>query len=226
MTVAELIDQAFVDLAVIAPGDGITALMLTQGFSMLNMMWGNWSAERVMAYLAQHGNFTPVAGTSTYTLGTGGTFTTSARPVRVTAWSSSVGNFSNGGAIMGFDEFRAKTLNATARRSQLPELVAADQEYPSINIELFPTPDTTPGTLRLDYWIPLVQFSSTGQTLTLPDEYFAALHFNLAVALAPQYARQGGITPELAANAQNTKAAIMQKNAEIIGLAAQQQAAA
>ncbi len=217
--VSDIITQSFVDLAVIQPGETISSDMQANAFLVLNQMWSQWSAERTMAYLVVHQTFTITAGTSKYTLGTAGTLVASARPVQVTGWSQGSGNFSTGGDVLGFDEFRSKTLNATGRRSVLAELMAADDGFPNITIELFPTPDTAPGSLTLDFTTPLVAFPATSTSLTLPDGYEAALHFNLAVALAPQYARANGITQELAANAQNTKASIVQKNAEIIGIA-------
>jgi len=224
-TVADLIDEAFIDLAVIQPGETISADMLANTFRMINQLISSWSGERLVNPNQTHGNFTPVAGTSSYTFGAGGTFNTAAVPVQVTGWSQSSGNFSNGGKIISYDEFRTKTLNATARRSVLAELVTCDQNYPLMAIEMFPPPDTAPGTLRLDYYMVMTAFAATSTTVNLPPAYEQALHFNLAVAMAPQYARSGGVTPELAANAQNSKAVIVQKNADILGIGQAQQAA-
>ncbi len=216
--VSDIITESFVDLGVIQPGETISSDMLANAFLVLNQMWSSWSVERTVANVVYHQSFAIVPGTSKYTLGTAGTLSASARPIRVTAWNSSFGNFSTGGPILDFDQFRAKTLNATSRRSQLPELLAADQAYPNINIEVFPPPDLSPGVLTLDYWGPVVPFAATNTTLNLADGYESALHYNLAVALSPQYARTSGITQELAANAQNSKSVIMQKNADILGL--------
>lgn len=60
-----------------------------------------------------------------------------------------------------------------------------------------------------------------GDTVNFPSGFEDALHFGLAVRLYHAYPRQGGIPPELAANAQNTKAAIVQQNT--MGAAPQQQ---
>ncbi len=223
-TVADLITQAFVDLAVIQPGETISSDMLANAFLMINQLLSSWSGERLINPNQMHSNYTPVAGTSSYTFGVGATFSTSAVPVQATAWTQSSGQFSTGGKIISFDEFRAKTLNATARRSVLGELVAADSHYPLIAVEIFPTPDTSPGTLRLDYYQVMTAFAATSTTVDLPPAYEMALHSNLAVALSPQYARSGGVTPELAALAQNSKGVIVQKNADILGIG--QQAAA
>lgn len=216
--VSDIIDQAFIDLGVIQPGETITAAMLANAFLVLKQMYSGWSADRLMAYLIYHQAFTLVAGTSKYTVGTTGSLVATARPVAITGWQSAIGNISTGGVVMNFDEFRAKYQNLTGKRSQLAEAVAADFLFPNINIEVYPTPDTSPGTLTLDYYSPLVEFAATSTSLTLPDGYEAALHTNLALALAPQYARVGGVTPELLKAAQDAKAFIVQKNAAILGL--------
>lgn len=224
--VSELITEAYEHLGVITPGETISSDQQAYGFLLLKQMYSVWSAEQVMAYLIYHQDFTLTAGTDKYTVGTGGTLVATARPVRITSWQSSSGNISTSGLVVGFDELRAKAQNATGKRSVLAEMVAADFNYPSINIEVFPVPDTSPGTLGLDYYSPLIEFAAVGTDIaSLPDGFHQALAYNLAVALAPQFARVGGVTPELAANAQNSKAVIVQKNALILGLTQAPQAA-
>lgn len=218
MTVSELIDLSFIDLGTIQPGEGITSDMRSNAFTVLNAMIGNWSAERTVTNSMNRQQFNLTAGVWIYAVGLFGSLASAGRPMRITSWNSSSGNFSTGGRCISFEEFRAKTLNATARTSILPELIATDENYPNINLEVFPTPAVNPGILTLDFWTPFTPFAAVGDTVIFAVEYIAALHFNLAVALSPQYARTNGITSELAANAQNSKQVIMQKNAEILGL--------
>ncbi len=224
-TAADIIDQAFIDLGVIQPGEAITAAMLANAFAVINQLLSSWSAEDLMAFNWYQQVLTLTAGTSAYTFGAAGSLVSTARPVRIINWKSSIStNFANGGAVISFEEFRTKNQNPTGRRSVLAEMVAADQNYPALNIEVFPTPDTSPGSLTLGYWGSITAFAATSTTVTLPDGYEEALHSNLAIALAPQYARVGGVTPELAALAQNSKAAIITKNAAILGKQQQQAA--
>jgi hypothetical protein len=75
--------------------------------------------------------------------------------------------------------------------------------------------------LQLDYYSPLPVFVAVGDAITLPEGYVRALEFNLAIELAPRYARVGGVDKALAANAQNSKEAIAAKNAQILGLVSQ-----
>lgn len=225
-TVAELISQSFVDLGVITPGETITTAMQTAAFLLLQQMMASLSVEQVMNYVVYHQTFSPVAGTAAYTVGTAGTLVSTANPERITGWASVSGNLRNGGRIISFEEYHATVKDPLSSRSVLAAVVAADQLWPSINIRLWPTPDTSPGSLELDYYAPLPVFAAVGDTVTLPNGWQAMLHFNLAIALSPQYGRMGERhLKELAANAQNAKNVIAQKNAAVLGLQQQEKAA-
>lgn len=218
-TVSDIITSAFVNLAVIRPGETIDATtMRDPAFIVLQQVWSGMSAEPTMAYLVYHQAFTLVAGTETYTVGTGGTLVSTARPVQILGWQSASGNFRNGGRVISFDELRALAKDNLGATSVIAQAVAADMLFPAINIQVFPKPATAPGTLTLDYTSPLVPFAAVTDVLALPDGYEAMLTFNLALALAPQYARQSGVPAALAANAQNSKALIAAKNGSILGL--------
>lgn len=221
--VSDIIQEAFLDLAVVQPGETISATMQAAAFLVLQQMYASWGAEQLMAYSIHHDSFTLTAGTTNYTLGPSGSLATFARPARVTGWSSSSGNFKNGGPISSFEQLHAVAKGQTGKRSVLAEMVAADGAFPFINIEVFPTPDASPGALRLDFYAYLESLG-TVSPLILPDGWEAALHFNLAIALYPQYARVGsGAIEALAANAQNSKGIIVRRNAEILGMQQQPQ---
>lgn len=215
--VSDLIQQSFNDLGVTKAGELISPTMQLFALPLLQQLWSSFSAEEALAYLFQHQTFSLSPGTTIYTLGTGGTLATSARPVRVTGWTSVSGNFRNGGRIISFEELHAMGRNATAKRSVLAEAVAADTAFPAINVEVFPAPDTG-ANLLLDYYTPLVPFASVSDSLNLPDGWELMTHVELALVLAPQYARQGGVPPALVAAAANAKQTIMSKNAAILGL--------
>jgi hypothetical protein len=128
--------------------------------------------------------------------------------------------------VLGFDEFEATVKDELGTSSVLATILAADRDSPSINLRVFPMPASGPGSLWLDYWIALAQFGSVSDTVDLPTGYEDALHFNLALRLYPQYGRPGGIDPVLAANAQISKAALVDLNSQIIGRPAAPPAAA
>lgn len=220
MTVAEVIDLAFQNLGVIQPGETVSAAMQTAAFNALKAMYSGWGAEQLMCFDVGHSEYSLVANTPQYTFGMSGTFVTSLRPVRVIGWAGKSGNFRSGGPIMSFDALRASVNDASGMRSILPMKVAADNDFPNLNILVWPTPDTSPGTLILDYWMELVTFSSVGQSLDLPAGFEAALHWNLALELSGQYARSDKHLELVAGNAQKWKGIIAAKNADIYGVKA------
>ncbi len=223
-TPRSIIAQAFVDLGVTQPGELILpgGAIETAAFEVLQQMYGGWIGEDLMNFNAVEFPGTLIDNIDSYTLGIGGSFDTVVQNItRVTSWGARIGNFTSGGNIATIEQFHA-AQNATARRSTLPELVAADTHYPLITIRVFPFPAPVYGvgvmaTLLLKGWYATPAFATVTDALTLPPEYFAALHFNLAIALSPQFSRVGGVTPELAANAQNSKGIIVAKNAKILG---------
>lgn len=223
---ADIITPAFLDLAVIQPGGAPSNSMRDAAFLLLNQQIDALSTEWVTAYVVYHQAFTLTAGTTNYTVGTAGTLASTARPIRITGWTSyTTQGFRNGGQIMSFEALHAAAKDNTGSLDAvLAQMVAADQAYPAINIEVFPAPAASPGTLRLDYYSPLTQFAAVGDAVALPDGYIQMLRTMLAVQLYPQYARVGGNTLEvLGAAAKNAKDQIAAKNAAILGL--QQQAA-
>lgn len=226
MLVSDLINQAFLDMGAIAAGETITGAEQADAFLRLNQMVKTWSIEHLTAPNMSHTAFTPVAGTIAYTLGTGGSFTTAARPLRVTGATSLSGNFRSNVEVMSFEQFHSTVNDPLGSSSVLALKLAADNGFPSINLRVFPVPAASPGTLWLDYWMALAAFGGVGDTIALPEGWENALHFNLAVALYPQYARAGGIPDVLAANAQNSKESLVALNREILGAAAPPPAAA
>ena len=93
----------------------------------------------------------------------------------------------------------------------IPTIVGADTAYPLINVRVWPPPSAAPGTIELGYWTPIVVFSAVSDAIALPPGYEDALHFNLAIALAPMWLK-GAIPESLAGNAASTKARIVQQN--------------
>ena len=94
-TVLQIITQAYVEVNVIQDtSESISTTLRDDALLVLQQGYSRSSAERLLAYLVVHGGpYTVVAGTSSYTVGTGGTFTTSARPVAMTGWKSISGAF-------------------------------------------------------------------------------------------------------------------------------------
>lgn len=222
MLVSDLINEAFLDIGMIQPGQAVTGAMQTDAFTRLNQMLASWSAEQLTVFDQRVTSFQLQAGIPTYTFGVGGSFNPGVRAQKVTAWRASYGNvLMRGGRVLSLDELGAVATQEAGEQTAVPKAVGADTSYPLINVRIFPPPSSSPGQLELAYWVPIAAFATVGDTVNFPSGFEDALHFGLAVRLYHAYPRQGGIPPELAANAQNTKAAIVQQNT--MGAAPQQQ---
>ncbi len=235
--VSDLIQLAYEDLAVVQPGETITAAgaLQTTGFTTLNGFMGTLSMERRSAFRLVMQTFNLAGGVSAYTLGSGGSFPTTGalRAQEVTSWIASSGDMRKGGAPLSMEQFATACVDGQMKLAALytqatmegvtatvpavltapiPSLVGVDTAFPLINIRVWPIPAAVPGSIELSYWTPLLQFATVGDTVTLPEGWFNMLRFNLAVLLYPRHARLGGLPPELAANAQNSKASLVQQN--------------
>jgi hypothetical protein len=216
MLVSDLINLSFLNIGSIAAGETPTSAELADAFTRLNLMLGQWSIEQLTVPQPVHQNFAVTAGVASYTLGTGGTLVTAARPIRVTGAASVSGNFRQAMEVMSFEKFSATVQDPLASTSVLALKLAADNGNPSINLRVFPVPAAGPGSLWLDYWTAIAQFGASSDNVTLSPEVVNALHLNLSVLLYPQYARTGGLDPIVAANAQMAKASLVALNQSIL----------
>lgn len=215
--VSDLLNESFLNIGAIAPGDLNTALELSDAFLRLNQLIKSWATEQLMAPSMTHQSFTMVAGTDVYTLGVAGTLVTALRPLRVTGASSRQGNFRSSMHVMSFDQFAATIDDPMSSATVLAKVLAADGAFPSINLRVYPMPATAPGALWLDFWAALPAFVAQTDAINLPEGWERALGYNLSVDLYPQYGRAGGIDPTLLGLAQTSKAALAKLNADILG---------
>ncbi len=215
--VSDIINEALADLGVIRPGETISAAVLADCFMRLNQMWAGWGAEPDVTNAQYHQVLTITAGTNAYTFGTGGTLVASAAPVKIYGAQSISGAFKKPVKIVSFAEYDAAYADFGGTTAVLADMLAVDNAYPSMNLRVAPMPATSPGTLTIDYLGVMTAFAATSTSLALHPAFEEALHFNLAMVLLPRYGRQGFDPAVLAANAQNSKARIVELNRSING---------
>lgn len=207
-----IINQALADLGVIRPGETVSATVTADCLLRLNQRLSAHSIEQLMAQTHVHTQYALQNGVVRYSMGVGGTFFTSSRPLKVTGWRANYGNFFSAGPILTFDELQAASRDSLGSTTSIPSAVGADTAYPWINVGVFPPPSSAAGTLELSYWAALTQFISSTDVVSLPDGWEDFLHTDLAVALLPRYGRQGFDPTVLLANAQTAKAKIADLN--------------
>ena len=196
--VSDIINEAFLDLGVITVNETISSAMQTDAFMRLNQLLDSLNAEGLLVPQQVSQTFPTgsgtglVAGTTAYTLGSGGTLPTtgSLRAMKVTAWRAFYGGvLHNGGRVLSLAEFGEQSKQDLGQVTAIPLIVGADTAFPLINVRVFPPPSSTPGSLELDYYTPIVQFAAVGTSITLPQGWEDMLHWNLARRLYAQYQR-------------------------------------
>jgi len=191
-------------------GGTLTSDEQTAFLAVLNSMLESWSLERLMCYHILNENFSLVAGTASYTIGSGGTFNT-ARPNKIVkAYVRDSSNYDSPVTIIDSDAYHDIGLKSSG--NTYPEYLFYDTGFSSSlgTIYLYPKPSDSL-TLYIDSWKQLQSFAAVGDSVTLPPGYQRAIESNLAIELAPGYI---AISDEIAKIARESKAAVKGINSQ------------
>lgn len=195
-------------LGAYAPGETPPDEDIQDGLEALNMMLDSWGVNRNLINALTKENFTLVAGTNNYTIGSAGTFNT-VRPLKI---EHAYTRDSNGTdyPLTIIDQSRWNDI-CTKTTQGRPEVILYDPQTTLGKVYLYPTPETA-YTLYIDSWKPIAQIPTSASTITLPPGYERALKYNLAIELAPEYGVS--VTDEVAVIAKESKAEIVNINAK------------
>ena len=160
MTALQLIEAALRDIGVLYTGQSSNSDQQTECLQALQMMLRTWSAQRLMVYYIEEGeNFTLVAGTSSYTIGSGGDFNT-VRPTAI------LGAYVASGIdypIEIIDRERYRNISVKTL-GDVPAWLWYNPVYPLGEIYLYPTGG---GEIYLDSQKPLTEPSTVATEMTL-----------------------------------------------------------
>lgn len=205
-TVETRIKRALRLLNEIEPGEEPTDDELADGLTALNAMLDSWRNDRLMCYAKQQETVTLVTGDSGYTIGPGGDLVTT-RPVAVLeAWIRQ-DNIDYPVRLINEAEY-AGIPDKTAR-SSWPDRLLFRPLMPAASVLVYPVPDAT-RSLVLVTQVVAGPFASTSTDVTLPPGWDAAIDFNLAIEIAPEY--QAVPSPAVVRRAQETLAGIKRAN--------------
>jgi hypothetical protein len=224
-TALTVIQASFRLIGVLAQGETPNASEGADALSRLNLMLAQWSIERINIFTKRRDTHVLVAGTQSYTIGTGGAINVP-RPVKLDMAKilQSNGLESDLEILKTREEWEAipeKVVSAVQ-----PLKLFDDFGYPLSTLYLWPKPSGTP-TLILVSWSQLASFAALGDTFDMPPGYQQAIEYNLAILLAPEYGRP--IDAAVASIAGSSRSSIAQKNMEqglpVVPEAPQEQAA-
>jgi len=200
ITVSQLIHGSFRLIGAIASGETLETNELNDAFTSLNQMISSWNTEGASIVGRQRLLIT-VGGTNIYSL--------PQRPVHIESASVASGGIDSQLAIV--DSAGWEATPEKAAQSVYVKVLYCDYAYPTSTCYIAPIPRLG-GTMEIWMYLPIAQFATVNDSIDLPPGYEAALRYNFALALLPEYPRSQ-VDPTLPAQAQNYKASIVQLNA-------------
>jgi hypothetical protein len=189
-TVRELVKGSMRLIGVIAAGETPSAGEMADGLSALNEMIDSWSNESLVIYTRVREEFSLVAGTQSYTIGTAGTFNTS-RPVKIDLATielqSSSPNIELPLEIINLSQWAGIIDKSTS--SDVPSKLFIEGTYPLDTLHLWPKPSAA-NKVVLYSMKALTAFATADTAVSLPNGYLRALRYNLAIEMAPEFGRE------------------------------------
>lgn len=147
-------------------------------------------------------------GAGSFTIGPGGQLAMS-RPCRCDAIAASTGSYRRTVELVSAAEW-STLLEPSGSPITVPMELYVDYGYPNLTLNIWPTP-TFGGSIELQSLQKFTSIATLTSTIDLPEGYEAAIRYNLAVALLPEYPRSEA-DPSLPAQAQSYKASLVQLN--------------
>jgi hypothetical protein len=179
----DLIKGAARLINVIASGEPLNPSDAQDGLQALNEMLEEWSTESLSVWGSVNNSFNMVPGTSTYTIGTGGTFNVD-RPVRISDAFCRLNGVDFPVEII--DQTKYNLIGLKTQSGALVEQLLYVNDNPLGQIFLWPVP-TQVGPLVLSLDRIIASIANLANTINWPPLYAKALRYNLAVALAGEY---------------------------------------
>jgi hypothetical protein len=212
-------------------GVGQTALAedANDAFVTLNWMMKQWQVKRFLVYRTKDVSVSST-GQLFYTIGPTGDIVTTVRPEKIdSGFARYVGtggdfnddfndDFSNIQAHLDYPlEFISarEDYNRILKKRYIgyPTYYFYDAEIPDGNIYVWPRPATDIWTLHFSIKEILPRFTSLYEDIALPDEYFAALYYNLAVILITENGKP--LRPDLVVLAKDALSTIRGSNIQV-----------
>lgn len=187
-TARDIINAAYRKINVLGQGSTLTSEEANDALTEMNDMIAMWSTQGALIYTETKETFT-LTGALSYTIGTGGDFSTDI-PVDIMAAHVTYADNDYPLQIIDSREYSSIT---DKDQSGTPRQLYFDSNYPLANIYLWPV-NYSGTTLTLFSQKPLTEFASLTTDVSMPPEYRTALVHNLAVRMAPEYEREASMT--------------------------------
>lgn len=193
-TALDLITGALRKIGQYSPGETLDAVDANDALDMLNGIVDIWSNEHLAVFNNVETVFSLVPGQRVYTIGAGGDVNVP-RPLRITNAYTRITTGGNQGVDFACQEVSGDKYTAIGLKGQpgpWPKFLYYNTGFPLAQLYLWPVPS---GTAEFHLWTDQVlsRFNLT-DAINLPQGYYLALQFSLAVILAPEYGMEAPMT--------------------------------
>ena len=181
---AETIQQIIDDACSLVTA-GVQSNDNVRNLRVLNRMLDNWSVDGLTFSVAIEESFPLVAGTVSYTVGSGGNFNT-VRPTKITSafiHDNESGEDEPLDVSLTNEAYDSIDLKTTPGK---PFELFYNPSYPLGTVYLYYAPDKVYN-LVINSVKPFVDVTDTSQSFSLPPGWGRAIQYNLALELAPLY---------------------------------------
>jgi hypothetical protein len=198
-TALSIIQDAFEQIKIYAPGVTINAADSARALSCLNEMLDEWSNMSLACFANLEQSFPLVIAKQAYTIGTsGGADIVATRPISISTGMGAAylkDNQGNRYPVNVIEQDQWNTIGLLTTTSQLPDTMFYDPQFPLGVINIFPQPSAA-YTMYFDARLQLANLTTLNSSFNLPPGYRSAIKSNLCIRLWPYY-KQGDPTPIL-----------------------------
>jgi hypothetical protein len=205
-TANALMQDAYEELGVYAPGETISAADEARAFSVLNEMIDEWAAENIFVYQLIPRTFNTIINQSAYTIGQNGSPTINASRPPAIAYGPGEANITISAVetsinVVSAVEFQA--LDAYGASAGTPDTLWYKNGYPNGTLTLLPKPSAV-GAVAFNAWDVLLAFADPQTSYELSVGFYEAIRNNLAVMLK-SYFTDAQLSPDVATKALTSK---------------------
>ena len=183
MTAKEIIEASLTELGILVAGDSPGTADLAWCLGKFNRFLNTLSADGLNLHYRVEESFSLVAGTASYTIGSGATWDTARPNVIEQAFIRDSNNHDHPVSVRPIFEYWL--ISEKTSQSRPKELFYA-YVAPYGIIYLYYTPNSSE-TLHIVSQKPLTTYTSASTEVILPVEYEDTLVLNLAIRIAPRY---------------------------------------
>jgi hypothetical protein len=215
-TPLDIINFALKDAGVTGSGITPNAEETNDAFTRINWMLAQWQRKR---WLVWHlvDLVCSATGANSYSIGPGQQFDVVKRPAKLESaflrQTTDVGPSNVDYPLEIINAYEDWAMVALKTLVSFPSYVFYDTGFPIGTLYFWPVPQAGLYEMHIQVVEQLTQFTTLVQDINLPEEYIAAIHYNLAVRLAPAYGQQ--VNPAVVALARDSLNVIRMANVQI-----------